>query len=417
MKTEILKITDRAPVDESKLKKAAEILRTGGLVAFPTETVYGLGGNALDAGASKKIYAAKGRPSDNPLIVHISCMEELPPLVKEIPESARKLAAAYWPGPMTLILPKSGLIPDTTSGGLPTVAVRMPSDPVANALIRIAGVPVAAPSANTSGRPSPTSAAHVIEDMNGRIEMIIDGGDVPVGVESTIVDLTGEVPVLLRPGAVTLSMLESVLGTVELDRVLTEPLAPDVHPKAPGMKYRHYAPKADMLLVEGPTEMVVRYITARAAKAAAEGKKVGIIATDETVDRYPHVDVRSIGRRSDERTVAFHREVLNLGSMSAYFENPRAVIADFSDEGSVDRNDPAYNLLVLADNAVRRELNMNFIEQDDHGIDAVEQLLNDIYSITARLFGTDQAKLETYIAHARAFVEAHPDARVSLLEG
>ena len=167
MKTEILKITDRAPVDESKLKKAAEILRTGGLVAFPTETVYGLGGNALDAGASEKIYAAKGRPSDNPLIVHISCMEELPPLVKEIPENARNLAAAYWPGPMTLILPKSGLIPDTTSGGLPTVAVRMPSDPVANALIRTAGVPVAAPSANTSGRPSPTSAAHVIEDMNG----------------------------------------------------------------------------------------------------------------------------------------------------------------------------------------------------------------------------------------------------------
>ena len=297
MKTEILKITDRAPVDESKLKKAAEILRTGGLVAFPTETVYGLGGNALDAGASKKIYAAKGRPSDNPLIVHISCMEELPPLVKEIPESARKLAAAYWPGPMTLILPKSGLIPDTTSGGLPTVAVRMPSDPVANALIRTAGVPVAAPSANTSGRPSPTSAAHVIEDMNGRIEMIIDGGDVPVGVESTIVDLTGEVPVLLRPGAVTLSMLESVLGTVELDRVLTEPLAPDVHPKAPGMKYRHYAPKADMLLVEGPTEMVVRYITARAAKAAAAG--VGEKGDEERGGACDRGARRRHGRRRD----------------------------------------------------------------------------------------------------------------------
>ena len=319
MKTEIVKIPDRAPVDAALLEKAAQILRDGGLVAFPTETVYGLGGNALDAGASAKIYAAKGRPSDNPLIVHISCMEELPPLVKEIPESARKLAAAYWPGPMTMILPKSSLIPDATSGGLPTVAVRMPSDPVANALIRIAGVPIAAPSANTSGRPSPTSAAHVIEDMDGRIEMILDGGDVPVGVESTIIDLTGEVPVLLRPGAVTLSMLEAVVGNVDLDRVLTEPLAPDVHPKAPGMKYRHYAPKADMLLVEGPTEQVVRLITERATKAAAEGKKVGIIATDETLDRYPHVDVRSIGRRSDERTVA---------------HNLFAVLRDFDDDGA-----------------------------------------------------------------------------------
>ena len=303
MKTKILKVTGHA-LEPAFFREAGQILRNGGLVAFPTETVYGLGGNALDADASAKIYAAKGRPSDNPLIVHISSMEELPPLVKRIPEEAERLAAAYWPGPMTIIFEKSSLIPDTTSGGLKTVAVRMPSDPVAQALIRAAGVPIAAPSANTSGRPSPTEAKHVIEDMDGRIEMIIDGGPVDVGVESTIVDLTGEKPMLLRPGAVTLPMLEAVLGEVLLDPVLTKPMAPGMHPKAPGMKYRHYAPRAEMILVEGSQEAVVRTIGKHAAEAAAEGKRVGIIATEETRGRYHTGDIKCIGTRSDQASVA-----------------------------------------------------------------------------------------------------------------
>ena len=304
MRTSIIKILDRAPIDATLLKEAGEILRRGGLVGFPTETVYGLGGNALDAEASKKIYAAKGRPSDNPLIVHISCMEELPPLVEEIPEAAYRLAERFWPGPLTMILKKSDRIPLSTSGGLDTVAIRMPSDPIANALIREAGVPVAAPSANTSGRPSPTTAQHVVEDLDGKIEMIIDGGAVQVGVESTIIDLTEAVPVLLRPGAVTLPMLRALLGEVAVDPVLTRPLSPEMHPKAPGMKYRHYAPRAEMILVDGETEQVITEIRRLAAEAEASGKRVGIIATEETRERYDAGDVKCIGRRSDVGSIA-----------------------------------------------------------------------------------------------------------------
>ena len=340
MQTKIVRIEDRTPVREELLTEAAHILRKGGLVAFPTETVYGLGGNALDADASKKIYAAKGRPSDNPLIVHIACMEELAPLVQEIPESARRLAEAYWPGPMTMILKKSARIPAETSGGLDTVAIRMPADPVANALIRLAGVPVAAPSANTSGRPSPTTAEHVIQDMDGRIDVILDGGAVQVGVESTIVDLSGDHPVLLRPGAVTVPMLEKILGPVELDPVLTKPLGPDIHPKAPGMKYRHYAPKAEMILVEAEdcgetgenageeedsTMRVVREIRRLAEEAIRRGKRPGILATDETAPLYSAGEVRSIGKRSDEASVAHNlfavlREFDSIGVDIIYSE-------------------------------------------------------------------------------------------------
>ena len=238
MKTKVIKIKDKTRPEDGELLEAAEILRSGGLVAFPTETVYGLGANALDEAAAKKIYAAKGRPSDNPLIAHISSMEELPALVREIPEAGRKLAEKYWPGPLTMIFPKKDVVPYGTTGGLDTVAVRMPSDPVANRLIKLAGIPVAAPSANTSGRPSPTRAEHVIEDMDGKIEMILDGGQVGIGVESTIVDVSGPVPTLLRPGAVTLEMLRETLGQVEVDPAILGPVKGDVKPKAPGMKYR-----------------------------------------------------------------------------------------------------------------------------------------------------------------------------------
>lgn len=290
--------------DRAVLAEAAAILREGGLVAFPTETVYGLGANALDETAARRIYEAKGRPSDNPLIAHIADFEALAPLTAEIPEAGRKLAEAFWPGPLTMVFKKSGVVPHGTTGGLETVAVRMPSDPVARELIRLAGVPIAAPSANTSGRPSPTRAEHVLQDMDGKIEMIVDGGPVGIGVESTIVDVTEEIPTLLRPGAVTMEMLRSVVGETAVDPAITGPMRADIKPKAPGMKYRHYAPKADLTLVEGETDAVVSRINALAAEKLGAGQRVGIICTEETKDRYPAGILKSIGMRANEATVA-----------------------------------------------------------------------------------------------------------------
>ena len=238
-------------LDMEAIRRGGDILKQGGLVAFPTETVYGLGGDALNPQASMKIYAAKGRPSDNPLIVHIAEFDKLAPIVAEVPEKAKILAEKYWPGPLTMILPKSDLVPQETTGGLDSVAVRFPSDRIAQELIKAAGGYVAAPSANTSGRPSPTTAQHVEEDLGEAIEMIIDGGQVGIGLESTIVDFTEDVPVVLRPGYISLEMLQETLGDVRMDKGL---IAADskVRPKAPGMKYRHYAPKADLAIVEGP---------------------------------------------------------------------------------------------------------------------------------------------------------------------
>lgn len=230
--------------------QAARVLQNKGLVAFPTETVYGLGGNALDKDAAAKIYAAKGRPSDNPLIVHIADTKAVYELAKEVPDKAKLLMEAFWPGPLTIILSKKEIVPDGTTGGLNTVAIRMPSHPVALDLIRESGLYIAAPSANTSGRPSPTLAEHVMEDMNGRIEMILDGGAVGIGIESTIVDLTGNVPVILRPGFITKSMLEEIVEEVTIDPALIEPDS-NLRPKAPGMKYTHYAPKGELTIVEG----------------------------------------------------------------------------------------------------------------------------------------------------------------------
>lgn len=255
--------------DRKKLITAADALAAGKLVAFPTETVYGLGGDATRADVSARIYAAKGRPSDNPLIVHISSMEELPPLVKAVPESCRKLAGAYWPGPMTLVLEKSDRIPKETTGGLNTVAIRMPVHPVAAELIRMSGVPVAAPSANRSGRPSTTCAQHCMEDLDGRVEYIVDGGPCEIGVESTIVDLTEAEPVLLRPGAVTMEMLTKVFGKEpKKDKAVVRSLAAGEKPKAPGMKYRHYAPNAPLVVVRAKT--LVSDVTDKAIDKATE---------------------------------------------------------------------------------------------------------------------------------------------------
>ena len=238
------------------ISEAAEILKQGGLVAFPTETVYGLGGNGLDKEAAKKIYAAKGRPSDNPLILHVSSMEEVYPLVKALPEKAKKLMEAFWPGPLTLVLPKSDLVPKESTGGLETVALRSPENALTLSLIRACGFPIAGPSANLSGRPSPTEASHVFEDLGGRIEGILEDGAVGIGVESTIVDLSEDCPTLLRPGAITIEDLEEVLGEkVAIDpTLLGKSMAEGFTPKAPGMKYRHYAPKAEMILFKKKEE-------------------------------------------------------------------------------------------------------------------------------------------------------------------
>ena len=331
METKIIRIEDKENLKDDQLMEAAEILRKGGIVAFPTETVYGLGANALETQASAKIYAAKGRPSDNPLIAHIASIDDLPKLAAKIPEAGRKLAEKYWPGPLTLVFPKKEIVPYGTTGGLDTVAVRMPSDPIATRLIRLAGVPVAAPSANTSGRPSPTRAEHVIEDMNGKIEMIIDGGEVGIGVESTIVDVSGEIPTLLRPGAITMEMLKETVGEVEIDPAILGPMNEGMKPKAPGMKYRHYAPNAEMTLVEGEMDKVVEFIN-REAKAALEaGKKVGIICTEESRQYYSYGILEVIGSRENEETVAH-----NLFAVLREFDDQK-VDCIFSESFSKDR--------------------------------------------------------------------------------
>lgn len=302
MKTQIIKIDEKNP-DPALLAQAGDIIKNGGLVAFPTETVYGLGGDALNPDSSRKIYAAKGRPSDNPLIVHIACFEDIYKIVKNVPETAKKLAEAYWPGPLTMRFMKSDAVPNETTGGLDTVAVRMPDNPIALEFIKASGGYIAAPSANTSGRPSPTLAQYVAEDMDGRIEMILDGGQVGIGLESTIVDLTEDVPMILRPGYITREMLSEVLGRVDVDQTILSADSGQA-PKAPGMKYRHYAPKGDLTIIEGELDAVVKYINEQAEALANKGEKIGIIGTDGTVTKYRTGIVKSVGSRDEEETVA-----------------------------------------------------------------------------------------------------------------
>ncbi|WP_041719399.1 L-threonylcarbamoyladenylate synthase [Alkaliphilus oremlandii] len=291
-------------IDRRLIVECGSILRNGGVVAFPTETVYGLGANALDANAIKKIFEAKGRPSDNPLIVHIAKKEDVIPLVKNIPEIGRILMEKFWPGPLTLLFEKSDIIPNEVTAGLSTVGIRMPSHPIAGALIEAAQVPVAAPSANTSGRPSPTKGQHVIEDMMGRVDAIISGGECNVGLESTVLDITGDIPMILRPGGVTKEMLEAVLGQVAVDAAIEDPSKSVEKPKSPGMKYTHYAPKADVIVVEGPVEQMVMKIKVLEREYRAKGKRVGIICTEETKDLYGEAMVKSMGSRQVPETIA-----------------------------------------------------------------------------------------------------------------
>ena len=307
------------------IARAGEILKSGGLVAFPTETVYGLGANALDEAAAAQIYAAKGRPSDNPLIVHIADIEALEGIVEKVPEDARRLAEAFWPGPLTMIFRKNPRVPYGTTGGLDTVAVRMPAHEIASELIRQGGGYIAAPSANTSGRPSPTTAAHVAEDLRGRIDMIIDGGSVEIGLESTIVDLSGETPVILRPGYINQDMLDRVIGPVEMDRGLIAENS-GIRPKAPGMKYRHYAPKAQLVIIEGKSAAVVDKINKLIAQGEEKGEEIGVISTDETAACYRGGIVKSIGSVRDELTISKHlygilREFDGLAVTKIYSES------------------------------------------------------------------------------------------------
>ncbi len=305
MKTKLYNI-DVNNIDSAKMQEAGDLIAAGELVAFPTETVYGLGGDALHPDAAKKIYEAKGRPSDNPLIIHIAEVADLDRVGKDVPPEAKKLAEAFWPGPLTMIVWKKDEVPFATTGGLNTVAVRMPDHPVALELIRKSGKLIAAPSANTSGRPSPTEASHVMGDLEGRIAMVLDGGAVGIGIESTIIDLTEPVPMILRPGYITPEMLSEVLGK----EVIIDPgiIAADdtTKPKAPGMKYKHYAPKADMVIVDGEQQAVVEKINELTKEAHETGKKVAVIATEETKENYSADVVLNIGAREDEDSIARH---------------------------------------------------------------------------------------------------------------
>ena len=304
MNTRIEKV-DKNNMDMHIIRTAGDILKKGGLVAFPTETVYGLGANALDEEAARKTYEAKGRPSDNPLIVHIARMEDLYPITEGVTDKAVKAAEKFWPGPLTMIFKKSSAVPYGTTGGLETVAVRMPSHIIAKELILCGGGYISAPSANTSGRPSPTEAWHVKEDLDGKIEMIVDGGPVDIGVESTILDMTVEPPMILRPGAITEEMLREVIGEVAVDRTILTADSTQ-RPKAPGMKYRHYAPKANLVLIEGDTDRVIHTVNQMTEQRIKEGYKVGIIATSETMSRYKQGNIKCIGTREDEMTIASH---------------------------------------------------------------------------------------------------------------
>ena len=283
---------------EDKISAAAKLLREGGLVAVPTETVYGLGANGLDGEAVKKIFAAKGRPQDNPLIIHVTGPQWLPRYCAEVPPLAYVLARKFWPGPLTMILKRREIVPDETTAGLDTVGVRCPNHPVTLAIIREAGVPIAAPSANTSGRPSCTTAQDVLEDMDGKIDGIVDGGPCTVGVESTILDLTCDPPRLLRPGGLPLEDLERLIGHIDVDKAVTQALGEGEKPKAPGMKYRHYAPKAPVTVVTGAPEKSAREIQRRASPQA------GIICFDEYAHLFAGHKVHTLGPSNDKLTQA-----------------------------------------------------------------------------------------------------------------
>lgn len=323
MKTLLMKVNPNRP-SQKKIEAAAEIIMRGGLVAFPTETVYGLGANALDGNAVKKIYEAKGRPLDNPVIVHIADIEELGKVAVET-RRARDLMEKFWPGPLTLVLRKSKSLPRATTAGLDTVAVRMPRNKVALDLIASSSVPIAAPSANISGGPSPTSAEHVLQDLAGRIDAVLDGGETKIGVESTVLDLTSPIPIILRPGGVTAEELEEVIGRIRF--------APPTKgkPRSPGMKYRHYAPRARMILVEGSEEEIPRKIQALIDRY--KGERIGILASKENAPYYRAHAMEIVGSRKD-----LHEVAQNLfGALRSLDAKSDVIIAEGFDDIGIGR--------------------------------------------------------------------------------
>jgi L-threonylcarbamoyladenylate synthase len=302
--TLLLRVNPENP-ESAKIQIAAEIIRKGGLVAFPTETVYGLGADALNADAVLTLFEAKKRPLDNPPIVHVSSPNEVPRLVQEVPKKAELLMERFWPGPLTLLFKHSKIVPNVTTAGLETVAVRMPKHSIALALIRASGCPIAAPSANLAGKPSPTNALHVYDDLNGRIDAIIDGGTTSIGVESTVVDLTVEPPTLLRPGGATFEELKRVLLDLKLHPfVEAQNELPFEKIRSPGMKHRHYAPKAQVILVEGDLDAVTCKIQELAQSCMVKGAKVGVLATDETQHVYKANVIKSLGSRFNLPAIA-----------------------------------------------------------------------------------------------------------------
>lgn len=303
MLTRIDKITD-VENDIKLIKDAAEAIRAGELVAFPTETVYGLGADGLNAEAVKRIYLAKGRPSDNPIILHIDSVEMLEKLVVGISKEAYILIDRFWPGPLTVVLKKSHIVPEIITAGLDSVAIRMPSHPIALALIKESDTPIAAPSANTSGKPSPTRAEHVIEDMKGKITSILDGGETGVGLESTVIDLTGRKPTILRPGGITIEEIREELPNVEIDPALVANDEKILIPKSPGQKYRHYAPRAEMFVYIGKREDRLQAILSRARQEKALSKRVGILAFGENKDYFREFITIAMGFEKDKETIA-----------------------------------------------------------------------------------------------------------------
>jgi L-threonylcarbamoyladenylate synthase len=332
MVTKIIEI-DSENIDKNKLKVAAEAIKEGKIVAFPTETVYGLGANALNSVAVERIFEAKGRPSDNPLIVHIADKEKVYELTESIPEKAVALMDKLWPGPLTLVFIKSSIIPSIITAGLNTVAVRMPEHPVARELIRLSAIPVAAPSANVSGKPSTTTAQHVLQDLDGKIEVVVDAGSSRVGLESTVLDMTVEPPMLLRPGGVTPEQIEEIIGHIEIDKTILERLSIDNVPKCPGMKYKHYSPKAHVTLVRSENiDNQVKKIFDLAKNKSDEGRKVGVCATDQTISRYEGFKVISMGNRDKPETIA-----ANLFSILREFDDMgiEVILSETVDEGGV----------------------------------------------------------------------------------
>lgn len=302
METKIIKIKEN-DVDKHLIEEAVETINSGGLVAFPTETVYGLGANGLDERAVEKIFIAKGRPQDNPLILHVWSREQVEELVEDISYIAKLCMEKFWPGPLTLLLKKSAKVPEIITAGLDTVAIRMPENKIALELIRLSNTPIAAPSANISGRPSPTSAEHVIQDMMGKVDIIIDGGNTGIGLESTVLDLSGETPMILRPGGVTEEDLRKIISNITIDSSIIKE-DENIVPKSPGQKYRHYAPKSEMIVFNGEVHNIVEAIVKNTKEYMKAGKNVGIICTDETKSFYKEGLIISMGSRERKETIA-----------------------------------------------------------------------------------------------------------------